>query len=155
VETFRIQSSRDCFSFGVFLITLLLPVSPSAAAAALKPHAVDAFFIEPERPTVLELEADSGELPERIQYRVFDYTDVQVAAGKAIAVPGKIVQVALKLPQGYYDLEFPATEQRFGLFVSPAWQGKPDPFFGIDRQRSAADPGCRGRARNSSLGSRS
>ena len=130
------QSPRDCLSFGVFLITLLLPLGPTSAAVAVKPHAVDAFFIEPEQPTVLELEADSGELPDWIQYRLLDYAGEQVAAGKAIAVSGKIVQVTLKLPQGYYDLEFPATAQRFGLFVSPAWQGKPDPFFAIDSAMS-------------------
>jgi hypothetical protein len=127
---------RQSLSIGVSLVALVLAADPTAAAVTLKPIAVEDFFIEPERPAVLKLAIESGDLSEPIQYQILDYAGARVAAGKAGAASGKIVEIAINLPQGYYDLEFPAANQRFGLFASPAWQGEPDPFLAIDSAMS-------------------
>lgn len=127
---------RQSISIGVSLVALVLAADPTAAAVTLQPIAVEGFFIEPGRPAVLKLAIESGDLSKPIPYQILDYAGARVAAGKAGAASAKIVEITVNLPQGYYDLEFPAADQRFGLFASPAWQGEPDPFLAIDSAMS-------------------
>ncbi len=58
-------------------------------------------------------------------YRLCDIMGRQLSSG-ALNGAGELT---LKLPQGFYELEFPG--HRVGLYVSPAWQGAPDPFWGM------------------------
>jgi hypothetical protein len=48
----------------------------------------------------------------------------------------KRAEVTVKLERGYYELEVPATGQRFGVVALEACPGEPDPFFAIDAAMS-------------------
>jgi hypothetical protein len=74
---------------------------------------------------------DAGEAAAPLEYVVRDYWGKEAAAGKAKVAEGT-VEVTLKLAAGYYDLEFPATQQRFGMAAIAPFAGKADPFFAID-----------------------
>lgn len=58
-------------------------------------------------------------------YRLCDIMGRQLSSG-ALNGAGELT---LKLPQGFYELEF--SGHRVGLYVSPAWQGVLDPFWGM------------------------
>jgi len=75
--------------------------------------------------------AESGELPDSMDYVVRDYWRHEVVAGKA-ASSDKTIRVSVKLNPGFYDIEFPDARQRFGIVSLPAYSGGTDPFFCID-----------------------
>lgn len=102
-----------------------------ANAATLRPAAIEGCFIEPNSPSVLQWKAD-GDLAAPVRYVVRDYVEKEVAAGEARAAGAGVIETALKLPQGFYEIEFSATRQRFGIVALPAAAGQADPFFAID-----------------------
>lgn len=101
-------------------------------AAALNPAGVDRLFVTPDEPSVLQWNVESGELADPVPYTIRDYWGRPVAAGQAKLTTGNTVEAAVKLGQGFYDLELPATNQRFGVVSLPAYSGARDPFFAID-----------------------
>jgi hypothetical protein len=111
---------------------LVLVVGAVAQAATLKPAVVEECFLVPEKPSAVRWKVESGTLPAAIQYVVRDYAEKQVASGQAQAAGAGLIETTLKLPQGFYDVEFPATQQRFGIVALPAWQGQAEAFFAID-----------------------
>ena len=101
-------------------------------AAALNPAGVDRFFVTPGKPSILRWNVESGEPAEAAEYTIRDYWGQPVAAGQAKPAAKNTMEATVKLGQGYYDLELPATNQRFGLVSLPAYSGERDPFFSID-----------------------
>jgi hypothetical protein len=109
-----------------------LACSAIGQAASLKPVAVDRFAIAPGEQATLQWRIE-GEWPGKAQDCVIrDYADAPVLKGQAALAAPNGIEVAVRLAQGYYEVEFPATNQRFGLIVLPACQGKPDAFFAVD-----------------------
>lgn len=113
-------------------LVALLAWSQAAGAAALKPVGVDAFFLTPDEPSVLRWTVESGKLAGPLEYTIRDYWGNSVASGQVKLAAGNTVEATAKLRQGFYDLELPATRQRFGLVSLPEYSGEPDPFFAID-----------------------
>ena len=99
-------------------------------AATLIPVAVQECVIPPGVPSTVRWKIQSGPIG-GIDYVVCDYAEKQVAAGRAKAAGDDVVETILNLPQGFHEIEFPATKQRFGIIVLPENIGK-DPFFAID-----------------------
>lgn len=77
-------------------------------------------MLEPGREKLLRFVDGAG-----TAYRICDIMGRPLASGKLNGQG----ELKLKLPQGFYEVEFP--NHRVGLYVSPAWQGAPDPFWGM------------------------
>lgn len=88
------------------------------------------FETQPENETGPEQQKGSSE-----EYIVYDTEDKIAAQGKAVRT-GNRIEFSVKLPIGYYEIEFPKTKQRFGLASTDlpdlSKGAKPDPFFAID-----------------------
>lgn len=111
--------------------TLLLAVASLAAGATLKPVAIESFFLTPQQRSAVEWRIESGPLAAEPDYVVRDYTEKQISTGRAERVGADVLRTSLRLAAGFYEIEFPATGQRFGLVALPA-QASSDPFFCID-----------------------
>ncbi len=110
--------------------------SPLAGAATLTPVSVDPFFVTPNEPAVLRWTVDSGTLDGPVEATVRDYWGQPAASIPARLKPEKALELTVKLPPGYYDVELSGAEQRFGVVSLAAHQGRPDPFFSIDAAMS-------------------
>ena len=99
------------------ILAMLLTVCLHAA-----PHLPfgEGAMLEADRENLLRFVDGAG-----AAYRLCDIMSRQLSSG-ALNGAGELT---LKLPQGFYELEFPG--HRVGLYVSPAWQGAPDPFWGM------------------------
>lgn len=101
------------------------------------------FWVQPETESELHFETKPGAVPDA-EFVIRDSKGDQasagqgtvIGAGKNAAAESVVLTVKLKLPQGYYELEFPKTKQYFGLGVLPLpkrnAESKSDPFFAID-----------------------
>lgn len=118
-----------CRSLGACVLSFI--VGGAAQAATLKPVAPETCFVTPGSPATIRWNVQSGPLA-GLEYVVRDYAGKQVAAGQAKAAGADAIETTLNLSQGFFEIEFPAAKQRFGLVALPAWQGKKDPFFAID-----------------------
>jgi hypothetical protein len=117
---------------GTFLLTAWVVSGPMAAAATLKPEDVDGFAVVVNQDSVLRWSVESGELPEPIDYTIRDYWGRPVACGRTKAAAGNSVEADVRLAQGFYEIELPATNQQFGVASLPAYAGRRDPFFCVD-----------------------
>jgi hypothetical protein len=105
-------------------------------AASLVPHGIDSFFTTANESNEVQCRVVGGDLSAPIQYVVRDYWEMPVAEGHVEPTKDGLVSIHLSLEQGFFEVEFPATEQRFGVVASPAFWGKPDAFFCIDSAMS-------------------
>jgi hypothetical protein len=114
------------------VVVLAFAAAGVAHSAILKPEAVEDCFVWPELPFAVRWKVEGGSLPEAVQYVVRDYAEKQVASGEAKPAEPGVIETRLTLPQGFYEIEFLATKQRFGIVALPAWKGQAEPFFAID-----------------------
>ena len=73
-----------------------------------------------------------GTAPDQVAYRLVDYAGGLVTQGRLHFVKANQWEASLQPAQGYYEVERPASGQRFGVICLPGWKGKPDSFFAID-----------------------
>lgn len=99
--------------------------------AQLKPVAIDQFFMEPNRPATLQWAIQPTAPSTPLDYAITDYTGKTVAKSRTTQVHDSRIDLPLSLHQGYYEIEFTGTHERFGLCALPR-PGKPDPFFCMD-----------------------
>lgn len=120
-----------------------MPVSFLLTAAALAflaepttlaPVSARSFHVAPDQAVRLDWKSIGGDEPS-LEYLVRDYMGAEEARGKAVKVDG-VVRVERSFRQGYHELEFPATSQRFGVLALPRPAGNPDPFFAMDAAMS-------------------
>lgn len=104
------------------------------ADAPLTPVSARTFHVAPDRPATLEWRRE-GTAAGPLDYIVRGYRGEEEAKGKAEA-RGLVVRVERAFPQGYHEVEFPATSQRFGVISLPKVEGRPDPFFAMDAAMS-------------------
>ncbi|MCR4411850.1 MAG: glycosyl hydrolase, partial [Thermoguttaceae bacterium] len=104
----------------------------SATAATLKPVGVEQFFVTPDQPAVLQWKVE-GALGEPLTYRLYPYQSGREPILLGLAeVASERATASVKLAPGFYEIEFPSTQQRFGIVALPASNVPPDPFFAID-----------------------
>lgn len=98
--------------------------------AELQPKNGLQFYLPPDETAELGflLPAPAGGA---VEFVVRDRALAEVTRGRA-QVAGRDATVTLKLPQGFYEIEFPATQQSFGLLALPVFTKDRDPFFGMD-----------------------
>lgn len=97
---------------------------------------IEQFFIQPDQEAEIHVPANyqpGG------AYVLTDYQGKEVAKGQAEARLGEWF-VPVKLKAGYYDLDFPDAKRHFGLLAISKYEGKPDPFFGMDAALSWLAP---------------
>lgn len=117
-------------------IALVVACSHVAAAATLEPVDVERFFVTPDHPAVLQWHVESGRLAGPIEAIARDYGDRAVATIPAKITADGLVELTVKLPVGFYEIELPAVGQRFGLVALAPVDGPRDPFFSIDAAMS-------------------
>ena len=87
--------------------------------ATLKPAGVVSFFVTPGEPAQLQWKVEGGTLAEPLEYSLMDYSGKAVASGRAKLIDSGGVEVTLKMQQGFFEIEFLATKQRFGVVALP------------------------------------
>ncbi|NQU24080.1 MAG: hypothetical protein HQ567_22585, partial [Candidatus Nealsonbacteria bacterium] len=105
------------------IISLIVAVAfgpQMVAAAVLRPVDVSQFCVTPGESVKLQWRIEQGELAGSAEYIVRDYWGRRVAAGKAEATESGLLEATLELKPGFFDVEFPAVKQRFGLISLPA-----------------------------------
>jgi len=119
------------------LLTVVVLTWPCAAGAAtLRPAAAETFFVTPDEPAVLRWHVESGGLEAPVEGTVRDYWDTPIATTPAKITPDGHLELTVELAPGFYAVEFPATNQRFGVMSLAAYEGQKDPFFSIDAAMS-------------------
>ncbi|MBL8993077.1 MAG: hypothetical protein JNM63_07035, partial [Spirochaetia bacterium] len=97
-----------------------------------KPASFDQFYLTPDKHAVLRFQVVSNDTGENWEYRLSDFSGKECGAGHTAIPSESFREVSLKLPQGYFEISFPALGAVYGLSVQPDFAGKPDPFFGLD-----------------------
>jgi len=105
--------------------------STPLASSGLAPADLSELFIEPGKEASIAFKAESPLPGEPLAFVVKDYQGKEFMKGSAEAGPSGEFALKLKLPRGYYDLEFPASRESFGV-VSLERPEKADPFFCMD-----------------------
>ena len=124
------------------MLKWLLPAILLAACASLtqsttlRPNDIEQFCVTPGQPATLQWRIEQGNLGKTTEVMVHDYTD-RVVAPLIAEVQGKaLLKLRVELDPGFYELEIPATKQRFGVISHPAYRGDRDSFFAIDSAMS-------------------
>ncbi len=104
----------------------------TAHAAELRPVAIERCFVLPDVLQTVRWKVEGSPPPSPLEYVVRDYAEKPIAHGEGRLAEAGVIETALTLPQGFHEIEFPATKQRFGLVALPAWQGPAEEFFAID-----------------------
>ncbi len=102
----------------------------SLFAAELKPLSVEQGFVDPGKESTFRFAVENGAL-DSAEFRILDSWGKPVNTEQAVR-DGNTVSLKATLSRGFWEIEFPATKQRFGVVSLPAVEGKPDPFFAID-----------------------
>lgn len=114
----------------------LLVASPTVGATAspsLTPLDPSQFLFSPNRAATVSF-ATNATRP--LTYEIKNYQGHMIGRFKArINTSGDAV-AHLRLPVGYYTLQFKTLKQAFGVDVIPKFQGHPDPFFCTDAAMS-------------------
>ena len=116
----------------LILVLMSTVLAADEAGPALRPEAVEALFVEPDRPATIRWRADRDLPSDSIAYTIRDFHDREVGTGDAERPEPRTVAVQVTLAQGYYELELSGVPVRFGVVALPASAQPPDAFFCID-----------------------
>ena len=105
----------------MLLIVVVAACSRVAGAGRLKPADVAGFFVTPDKAAVLRWRVEAVQ-PGGGKYVVRDYWGKTAATGEAKTGPKGGLEAAVKLPRGFYDIEFPGAKRRFGVVSIEAFQ---------------------------------
>lgn len=112
-------------------VTLVLGFAVGCMAE-IRPADCERFFIAPDTQAVLKWRSDSPLTEAKPKYVITDYWGNEAAAGEATTDGQGVVEVTVKLPQGFYEVALPALNHRSGVVVLQEHAGPVDPFFCID-----------------------
>ncbi|MCL2349483.1 MAG: glycoside hydrolase family protein, partial [Planctomycetaceae bacterium] len=114
------------------LACVLFVVSSSMAVSGeLVPMDVSEFYVAPDQAATLRWNATENPTPEQLAFTVFDVNAAKISTGVAKIVENQ-VRATVTLPQGYWEIAFDKTGERFGIVSQPAAQQPFDEFFAID-----------------------
>ncbi|MHB8903094.1 MAG: hypothetical protein ACYC6Y_30400, partial [Thermoguttaceae bacterium] len=108
----------------------------TASAATLEPVSLDQFCIQPDRPALVRWRIEGIPFGKTTNVVMRDYADRVVASPEAQVSGEGLLELQVELPRGFYEIEIPAAQQRFGLISLPAFEGQRDAFFAIDSAMS-------------------
>ncbi|MCL2117388.1 MAG: glycoside hydrolase family protein, partial [Planctomycetaceae bacterium] len=119
----------------ILLAGLLLAVlQPFAVSGELVPADVSEFYVTPDQAATLRWNAAETPTTGQLAFTVFDVNAEKVSGGVATidANDNKTVIAEVTLPQGYWEIAFDTTGERFGIVSQPAAVAPFDEFFAID-----------------------
>lgn len=108
----------------------------TVSAATVQPINIEQFCVTPGQHATLTWRIESGSLGETTEVVIRDYADRVVQSPSANVTGEGLLELPVQLGPGFYEIEFSATKQRFGVISHPAYGGKRDPFFAIDSAMS-------------------
>ncbi|MBN8526781.1 MAG: hypothetical protein J0M02_15725, partial [Planctomycetes bacterium] len=108
------------------------PVQAEAAITGLIPADLAMCFVEPGRPATLRWSTAARVADGGAPFVIRDYAGRQVDAGSAQVDAAGAVTIARTFARGWYEIEFPAARQAFGVVALEAQPGGRDPFFCMD-----------------------
>ncbi|MCL2622260.1 MAG: glycosyl hydrolase, partial [Planctomycetaceae bacterium] len=116
----------------LLLACLLLTIlTPFRASGELVPVDVSEFYVVPDQAAILRWTVSETPTPEQLAFTVFDVHAKPNATGVARFDANQVI-AEVTLPQGYWEIAFDASGERFGV-VSQAAAAEPfDEFFAID-----------------------
>jgi hypothetical protein len=132
----RTRQSTRLLLFGFLVVAAGISATKQLRGGDLAAADVAQFFVEPDVATVLKWRNSSASQAEEETYTLRDYWRRDVRSGKAVRGDDGSLQVEVKLPAGYYEIEFPKSSREFGIAAVPAYSGKRDTFFAIDAAMS-------------------
>ncbi len=110
----------------------LLFLLMSVVFGGVTPISPEQFYIEPDKPAVLEFQVGKGDTNSRPEYKLYD-TDEKLLKSGLSEIKENRLQVSVKVPAGFYELEFPQSQTRYGIISLPEYKsGTRDPFFAMD-----------------------
>lgn len=104
----------------------------AAQAAELRPMAIERCFVAPDQVEAVRWKVEGSPPPSPLRYVIRDYAEKPIASGEGQQVAPGVIETRLQLPQGFHEIEFPATNQRFGLVALPEATSPAEDFFAID-----------------------
>ena len=117
--------------FTCFLSAVLFVTSAIAQSGQLVPVDVSEFCVTPEQDAVLCWKTPEEPTAEQLAFTIFDVYGNQTSTAAATFHDG-VVSANVTLPQGYWEIAFDATGDRFGVISFPAAEEPFDGFFAID-----------------------
>lgn len=118
---------RTVAAFGILLL-----ISCDTQVCLLSPAGMGQFFCEPGQPWSLSWSQVSPGNGSSLHYSITDCTGARVVSSSVHAADNGTIEVSVSLPQGFFEITFHETGQRFGIVSLPAQHLPPDPFFSID-----------------------
>ena len=114
-----------------FYTVLFIGIAARLAAVELKPASVEQGFVEPGQAATFRFIAENGDLASA-ECCILDAWGNSVQSLQATYDGTTVTAAVEKLPLGFWELEFPAAQQRFGIISMPPFRETPDSFFAID-----------------------
>jgi len=110
---------------------LLAVLTPLTASGKLVPVDVSEFYVSPDQTATLRWSTTATPTPEQLAFTVFDVNAKPTSTGVAQYNNNQIT-ATVTLPQGYWEIAFDASGERFGIVSQTAATEPFDEFFAID-----------------------
>jgi len=115
--------------------SLLLSVMMESVSLAFSPESREQFFLVPNEEGILRFTVPGEYSDQPIRYEILDSAgrhDAELSSPGEVVPQNSRVAIPIRLPQGFWEIRFPASGRRFGLVSLPAASDVRDPFFSID-----------------------
>jgi len=104
---------------------------------AISPENRAQFFLVPNEESIVRFVIDTESTPQPIRYEILDSSgkrneEFSSTTRSEVVPQDNRIALSVRLPQGFWEIHFPETSQRFGLVSLPPITGERDPFFSID-----------------------
>ena len=109
--------------------------SPKPPPPRLRVVDMTRFVITPNKPAVLSWTISGTPPPRALRWNITNYWGRPVAAGTLTAVDNTF-DLPVRLPRGFYQVDFPASRQKFGVVSIAAHHGPAGHFFAMDSAMS-------------------
>ncbi len=117
----------------VIITVFLMAISTGLRGESLRPMPGDVynFFPAPDSPDTVVFNVEGLTDGVSVAYRIYNYTQELVDEGRTEVVDGRI-DISIEVPQGYYEVHFPAFNQSFGLIALPDYPVGHEGYWCID-----------------------
>ena len=105
----------------------------AARPVTLRVNGLTRFFVTPNQPAVLSWKFNGSKTSQALPWNITTYWGHPVAAGTlAITGANNTINLPVRLPRGFYQVDFPTSGQKFGVVSVVAHHGPAGHFFSID-----------------------
>ena len=111
----RMPKEVSMGKWALWLAAVMVWSATVAPAASFEPDGVAGFLVTPDAPAVLRWRVEDGKLASGPTYIIRDYWGKPIADGTARINSDGRIEIPVKLPRGFFEIEIAATKQRFGI----------------------------------------